>query len=96
VCVGSNGVGRTGTFCAVYAAVDEIGRGNGIVPVTELVSRLRRQRRALVQSKEQLKFCYDAVLCYAQDVLVRRKHSALVPTVLTDSQVSISLVIHDL
>jgi len=69
----SNGVGRTGTFCVVYVAIDEINQGNGFVQLPELVSRLRRQRRSLVQYKEQLQFCYDAILCYAQDVLVRRK-----------------------
>ena len=72
-CGCSNGVGRTGTFCVVYVAIDEINQGNGIMQLPELVSQLRRQRRSLVQYKEQLKFCYDAVLCYAQDVLIRRK-----------------------
>ena len=72
-CGCSNGVGRTGTFCVVYVAIDEINQGNGIMQLPELVSQLRRQRRSLVEYKEQLKFCYDAVLCYAQDVLIRRK-----------------------
>jgi len=62
----------------VYAAIDEINQGNGIMQVPELISRLRRQRRSLVQYKEQLKFCYDAILCYAQDVLIRRKHYVLI------------------
>lgn len=73
----SNGVSRTGTFCVVYAAIDEINQGNGILPVPELVCRLRRQRRSLVQYKEQLKFCYDTILCYAQDVLIRRKQHSM-------------------
>jgi len=60
-------------FCVVYVAVNEINQGNGIIQLPEVVSRLRLQRRSLVQYKEQLKFCYDAILCYAQDVLIRRK-----------------------
>jgi len=56
-------------------AIDEINQGNGFVQLPELVSRLRRQRRSLVQYKEQLQFCYDAILCYAQDILVRRKQT---------------------
>jgi len=77
MCCGcSNGVGRTGTFCVVYVAVDEINQGNGFMPLPELVGRLRRQRRSSVQYKEQFQFCYDAILCYAQDVLIRREYSA--------------------
>jgi len=83
LCGCSNGVGRTGTFCVVYAAIDEINQGNGIMQVPELVSRLRRQRRSLVQYKEQLQFCYDAILCYAQDVLIRRK--PYIPVLIIDS-----------
>jgi tyrosine-protein phosphatase non-receptor type 23 len=68
----SNGIGRTGAFCVVYIGIDEIDQGNGIVQVTEVVSQLRRQRRSVVAYKEQLKFCYDSILCYAQDLLMRR------------------------
>lgn len=39
----------------------------------ELISQMRRQRRSMVQYKEQLKFCYDAILYYGQDLLRRRK-----------------------
>jgi len=69
----SNGVGRTGTFCAVYVAIDELNQGSGFMPLPELVGRLRRHRRSSVQYKEQLQFCYEAILCYAQDLLVRRE-----------------------
>jgi len=78
ICGCSNGMGRTGTFCVVYVAIDAINQGNGIMPLPELVSRLRLQRRSLVQYKEQLQFCYDAVLCYAQDVLLRREYAVCV------------------
>ena len=60
----------------MYVAVDEINQGNGFMPLPELVGRLRRQRRSSVQYKEQFQFCYDAILCYAQDVLIRREYSA--------------------
>jgi len=69
----SNGIGRTGAFCVIYAGINEIDQGNGIVQIIEMISRMRRQRRSIVQYKEQLKLCYDAVLYYAQDLLRRRK-----------------------
>ena len=73
MCLFSNGVGRTGSFCVVYAAVTEINQGNGLIQIPELVSQMRRHRRSMVQNKEQLKFCYNAVLYYAQDYLQRRE-----------------------
>ncbi|KAM6422444.1 LOW QUALITY PROTEIN: tyrosine-protein phosphatase non-receptor type 23 [Rhynochetos jubatus] len=67
----SSGVGRTGAFCLLYAAVQELEAGNGIPDLARLVKRLRQQRKHMLQEKLHLKFCYEAVLLQAERVLQR-------------------------
>ncbi|XP_054027442.1 LOW QUALITY PROTEIN: tyrosine-protein phosphatase non-receptor type 23 [Dryobates pubescens] len=67
----SSGVGRTGAFCLLYAAVQEVEAGNGIPELGLLVQRLRQQRKHMLQEKLHLKFCYEAVLLHAEQVLQR-------------------------
>uniref|UniRef100_A0A8C8SWK5 Tyrosine-protein phosphatase non-receptor type 23 n=1 Tax=Pelusios castaneus TaxID=367368 RepID=A0A8C8SWK5_9SAUR len=67
----SSGVGRTGAFCLMYAAMQEVEAGNGIPDLAQLVKRMRRQRKHMLQEKLHLKFCYDAVLRHAEQVLQR-------------------------
>ncbi|XP_074728842.1 tyrosine-protein phosphatase non-receptor type 23 isoform X2 [Strix uralensis] len=73
----SSGVGRTGAFCLLYAAVQELEAGNGIPDLAQLVRRMRRQRKHMLQEKLHLKFCYEAVLLQAERVLHR--HGAGAP-----------------
>lgn len=73
LCFTSNGIGRTGAFCVVYTGVQEINHGRGIIQIPELVHQLRQQRKSMIQDKEQLKFCYDSILYYAQDLLMKSK-----------------------
>ncbi|ELU12724.1 hypothetical protein CAPTEDRAFT_228981 [Capitella teleta] len=68
----SNGIGRTGAFCAIYTGVQEIKLGHGLVSIFELVCSLRRKRRGMVQNRELLQFCYHAILYFAQDILMQR------------------------
>ncbi|XP_014382040.1 tyrosine-protein phosphatase non-receptor type 23 [Alligator sinensis] len=67
----SSGVGRTGAFCLLYAAMQEVEAGNGIPDLAQLVQRMRRQRKHMLQEKLHLKFCYEAVLKHAEQVLQR-------------------------
>ncbi|XP_014811215.1 PREDICTED: tyrosine-protein phosphatase non-receptor type 23, partial [Calidris pugnax] len=67
----SSGVGRTGAFCLLYAAVQEVEAGNGIPDPAPLVRRMRQQRKHMLQEKLHLKFCYEAVLLHAEQVLHR-------------------------
>ncbi|KAM6087150.1 LOW QUALITY PROTEIN: tyrosine-protein phosphatase non-receptor type 23 [Chlamydotis macqueenii] len=67
----SSGVGRTGAFCLLYAATQELEAGNGIPDLAQLVRRLRQQRKHMLQEKLHLKFCYEAVLLHAEQVLHR-------------------------
>ncbi|XP_035218938.1 tyrosine-protein phosphatase non-receptor type 23-like [Stegodyphus dumicola] len=46
--------------------------GHGPRDVAQIAGTVSQQRKFLIQEKEQLKFCYDAVLYYAQDLLMRR------------------------
>ncbi|XP_075684006.1 tyrosine-protein phosphatase non-receptor type 23 [Rhinoderma darwinii] len=67
----SSGVGRTGAFCLLYAAVQEVEAGNGIPELAELVKKMRQQRKHMLHEKIHLKFCYEAVLKHAEQVLQR-------------------------
>ncbi|XP_066546751.1 tyrosine-protein phosphatase non-receptor type 23 isoform X2 [Amia ocellicauda] len=67
----SSGVGRTGALCLLYAALQELEAGNGIPDLPLLVRRMRQQRKNMLQEKLHLKFCYEAVLKHAEQVLQR-------------------------
>lgn len=49
--LGSSGVGRTGAFCLLYAAMQEVEAGNGIPDLGQLVQRMRQQRKHMLQEK---------------------------------------------
>ncbi|KAM4580419.1 tyrosine-protein phosphatase non-receptor type 23 isoform 1-T1 [Odontesthes bonariensis] len=67
----SSGVGRTGAFCLLYAALQELEAGNGIPDLPLLVKKMRQQRKNMLQEKLHLKFCYETVLKHAEQVLQR-------------------------
>ncbi|KAJ7424261.1 tyrosine-protein phosphatase non-receptor type 23 [Willisornis vidua] len=67
----SSGVGRTGAFCLLYAAVQEVEAGKGIPDLAQLVRRMRQQRKHMLQEKLHLKFCFEAVLLHVEQVLLR-------------------------
>uniref|UniRef100_A0A8C2XBD3 Tyrosine-protein phosphatase non-receptor type 23 n=1 Tax=Cyclopterus lumpus TaxID=8103 RepID=A0A8C2XBD3_CYCLU len=67
----SSGVGRTGVFCLLYAALQELEAGNGIPDLPLLVKKMRQQRKNMLQEKLHLKFCHEAVLKHAELVLQR-------------------------
>lgn len=67
----SSGVGRTGAFCLLYAALQELEAGNGIPDLPLLVKKMRQQRKNMLQEKLHLKFCYEAVLKHTEQVLQR-------------------------
>ncbi|KTF95107.1 hypothetical protein cypCar_00021432 [Cyprinus carpio] len=66
-----SGVGRTGAFCLLYAALQEIEAGNGIPDLIQLVRKMRQQRKNMLQEKLHLKFCYEAILKHTEQVLQR-------------------------
>ncbi|XP_051922422.1 tyrosine-protein phosphatase non-receptor type 23 [Hippocampus zosterae] len=83
----SSGVGRTGAFCLLYAAVQELEAGNGIADLRALVRKMRQQRKNMLQEKLHLKFCYEAVAKHAEQILLQHGVS-----VATDSRNAASTV----
>ncbi|KAM5292685.1 tyrosine-protein phosphatase non-receptor type 23 [Ctenodactylus gundi] len=73
----SSGVGRTGAFALLYAAVQEVEAGNGIPELPQLVRRMRQQRKHMLQEKLHLRFCHEAVVRHVEQVLQR--HGVPVP-----------------
>lgn len=69
----SNGIGRSGMFILTYVGMQTINYGNGIVNLAEIGGKMLWRRRNLLHKKDQIKFCYEAVLYYAQDILAKRK-----------------------
>lgn len=67
----SSGVGRTGAFALLYAAVQEVEAGNGIPELPQLVRRMRQQRKHMLQEKLHLKFCHEALVRHVEQVLQR-------------------------
>ncbi|KAL8610178.1 hypothetical protein ACOMHN_005952 [Nucella lapillus] len=67
-----NGVGRTGAFLTIYTGMQEMLHGNGLLDLPALAKRVLQKRKNLIHKKEQLKFCYDALLCFAEDFLKKR------------------------
>ena len=56
----SAGVGRTGVLITILTLMDQITKNKNI-NIVEIILHLREYRMNLVQSKEQLKFCYKVI-----------------------------------
>ncbi|MGH0118469.1 UNVERIFIED_CONTAM: hypothetical protein FKN15_054321 [Acipenser sinensis] len=84
----SSGVGRTGAFCLLYAAMQEVEAGNAIPDLPLLVRKMRQQRKNMLQDKLHLKFCYETVLKHAEQVLQRHGVSAAPCSKTTNSAVT--------
>ncbi|XP_053743274.1 tyrosine-protein phosphatase non-receptor type 23 [Synchiropus splendidus] len=67
----SSGVGRTGALCLLYAALQELEAGNCIPDLPHLVTKMRKQRKNMLQEKLHLKFCYETLLEHAEQLLQR-------------------------
>ncbi|XP_011373631.1 tyrosine-protein phosphatase non-receptor type 23 isoform X1 [Pteropus vampyrus] len=67
----SSGVGRTGAFALLYAAVQEVEAGNRLPELSQLVRRMRQQRKHMLQEKLHLRFCHEAVVRHVEQVLQR-------------------------
>ncbi|KAF6100742.1 protein tyrosine phosphatase non-receptor type 23 [Phyllostomus discolor] len=67
----SSGVGRTGAFALLYAAVQEVEAGSRLPELPQLVRRMRQQRKHMLQEKLHLRFCHEAVVRHVEQVLQR-------------------------
>lgn len=68
-----SGIGRTGAFLLIYTGMQEILHGSGMIDIRALAKRMLQKRKNIIHKKEQLKFCYDALLCFAEDFLKKRE-----------------------
>lgn len=59
----SAGAGRTGAFCALSTALEQV-KAEGVLDMFQIVKCLRMQRPHMVQNLEQYEFCYRAVQEY--------------------------------
>eukprot|EP01137_Pigoraptor_chileana_P022143 Opistho-2@86737 len=57
----SAGIGRTGTFIAIDAALSARRENAATVDFPAIVSKMRRQRAGMVQTADQYEFCYAAI-----------------------------------
>ncbi|XP_049813399.1 tyrosine-protein phosphatase non-receptor type 23 isoform X1 [Schistocerca nitens] len=67
-----SGVGRTGLFCLVCAAVCEVRAGHGLLDLVATTAIMSTNRKGSLRDREHLKFAYQSVLYYAQDLLMKR------------------------
>ncbi|KAK3591678.1 hypothetical protein CHS0354_040598 [Potamilus streckersoni] len=65
----SNGSGRTGTFMLIYVGILEIIHGNGIFNLQEVATKILQRRRNCILKRDQIRYCYETILYYAQDLL---------------------------
>ncbi|XP_065834059.1 receptor-type tyrosine-protein phosphatase S-like isoform X2 [Oscarella lobularis] len=61
----NNGIGRSGVFCTIVSVVEEMKVEN-VIDVFYKVKSLRIKRPGMVQSVDQYKFCYKAILDYTE------------------------------
>ncbi|XP_041374588.1 tyrosine-protein phosphatase non-receptor type 23-like isoform X2 [Gigantopelta aegis] len=67
-----SGVGRSGAFLLVYTGMQEMLHGSGLIDVHVMAQRLLQKRKSMIQSPEQLKFCYETLLMFAEDFLTKQ------------------------
>lgn len=68
-----SGVGRTGLFCLIAAAILEIQAGKGIPDLVTITGQMSQYRKSPLRDREHLKFAYQTVLYYCQDLLMKRE-----------------------
>lgn len=75
-----SGVGRAGLFLLLAAAVcyTHAARGPFLPDLTPLAASISACRKNALRDREHFKFAYQALLYYAQDLLMKRESLFLV------------------
>jgi len=76
----SAGVGRSGTFIAIHAALHQL-RTTGLCNVRETVKSMRRQRAGMIQTAEQYLFVYNVL----REILFSLDHPQMQQLMLSSS-----------
>lgn len=71
-----NGVSRTGPFITLFTSIQDVDEGRSFPDLNKIIRLLRSKRRHIIQDMNQLKFVYETLLYYVQELLVKRKISA--------------------
>ncbi|CAB3366076.1 Hypothetical predicted protein [Cloeon dipterum] len=67
-----SGVGRSGLFCLLSAAMAEVRCGAGLPELLTVAANMSHQRRGPLRDRQHLLFAYQAVLYHCQDLLMKR------------------------
>lgn len=54
-----------------YTCMQDIDHGKGVSGIMDVAKKMFRQRRLAMKEKFQLKYVYEAILFYAQDILAK-------------------------
>ncbi|KAG6557699.1 hypothetical protein Mapa_000464 [Marchantia paleacea] len=73
----SAGIGRTGTYCAIDHTLRRIINGDlTAVDICQTIRTFRKQRFGMVQTRDQLRYCYQAVCDELEDMISYSQHSS--------------------
>jgi tyrosine-protein phosphatase non-receptor type 23 len=70
-----SGVGRSGVYILLSAAIAEIRAGNGLPDILTIATNISHQRRGPLRDRQHLLFAFQALLYHCQDLLMKRNCS---------------------
>lgn len=75
------GVGRSGLFVATAAALSEMLLSPHIPEMVHVAASLAKWRKNPLRDRDHLKFAYQTILYYCQDILMKRNYRYCIITI---------------